>query len=1219
MSFMEIWRRLRAKAGLANRTDDAEAGTIVPPGRRLLHSWYMPAALGGVLVVALVCWALPRRVEKFISADTGHEWQAGNAPVRRQFVWDTPLPIEDLLPNVDGESHLLTPRLADGGTSLYFTLRIDDGPADIYRSRLVDGRWQPAAAVGELNSTHDDIGPALSPDGRWLCFYSNRPGGEGGFDLYLSERQDQVWGTPKSMGPAVNSPADEYDPALHASADRQSLYFASNRGARAQAPRTTVVEPNPSEPSKPASSWSATLRAYERAPGFDLYVSRRPSSDSNWEAPAPLAGLNLPDANEGSPFIAPSGNWLYFASDRPARRGEKRNLDLYRARLIDDRFGPVENLGPVVNTPATETEPALSSEGQTLVFSSNREGSDVVYRSQAQEVIVEHTWDSARWHAFTGIWRSALLLALLAAAAAAMLWYAYRWVAEKASAARFLAASLAFHGLLVLLMWKTPLGLAVVKIVEEIKTNAEALQMFDDNLHQSHTAGTEAYEKVADLKSLDRVDEPEALRQIKELPNIPVPAENRNLVPTVPVQVARALPANRVLFVPPPEQPLIRQPSELKRQSLPPVQLAAVDPQPMELPEAAPAPAEAPVANKPLEVARDAAPAPAPALEIPRRAPDLRAARLPIAELDLVEQPEAPEMKGPETAPNTALRGPLPQKNPATEDLTSIELAAAVAKPTEDVPLLAAATPLARNEPTEVAPVAQPAGVKPTPLPPRLMPRPEGLPDKPVELPVEAPSPRTEQDRDKKPAQVARAEQASKLPEQAVPAESETAKAPAPVEQPLARETVNVERPDALRVEVDVRVPRELAGSRTTLKPRLIVGTLSDESVEAPPSLSPLANTLTRMPAKATPVAYAEDNVGLRAMFTLRQGDNRRQFIELFGGNEATEAAVNRGLKWLAAHQDPAGSWSLNHFHANCKGKHADCPGAGATKSDVAATGLALLPFLAAGHTTQEGEYRAVVSKGFEWLISRQKPDGQLLADGDAQPMYSHGLASIALCEVFGMTQDEKLKGPAQRALQFIEKAQHAPSGGWRYTPNQSGDTSVVGWQVMALKSGEMAGLSVAPPVLEGARRWLASVESNQPAGGLFGYASPGATPAMTAEGMLCLEFLGVRRNDPRMRAGADYLLKNLPEPNNASSTSYYWYYATQAMYHMQGDYWTTWNEKIRDSVVATQITQGDLAGTWAPRDAWDNSGGRIFATSLRLLMLEVYYRHLPLYQQLDD
>ena len=121
----------------------------------------------------------------------------------------------------------------------------------------------------------------------------------------------------------------------------------------------------------------------------------------------------------------------------------------------------------------------------------------------------------------------------------------------------------------------------------------------------------------------------------------------------------------------------------------------------------------------------------------------------------------------------------------------------------------------------------------------------------------------------------------------------------------------------------------------------------------------------------------------------------------------------------------------------------------------------------------------------------------------------------------------------------------------------------------------------------------------------------------MTAEGLLCLQFMGESRNSPRMRSGADYVLKNLPEANQRN-TSYYWYYATQAMYHMQGEYWDRWNEKTRELLVKTQHKSGANAGTWDAKDNWEKSGGRVYATSIKLLMLEVYYRHLPLYDQLE-
>jgi hypothetical protein len=214
------------------------------------------------------------------------------------------------------------------------------------------------------------------------------------------------------------------------------------------------------------------------------------------------------------------------------------------------------------------------------------------------------------------------------------------------------------------------------------------------------------------------------------------------------------------------------------------------------------------------------------------------------------------------------------------------------------------------------------------------------------------------------------------------------------------------------------------------------------------------------------------------------------------------------------------------------------------------------------------------------------------------------------------MTKDPALRQPAQRALDFIARAQNPTTGGWRYTPGMPGDTSVLGWQVMALKSGELASLTVPPQALEGAKRWLKSVEGNRPTGGQFGYLNATPTPAMTAQGLLCLQLMGTRRSDPRLVAGADFLLRNLPQRN--VDTSYYWYHATQVMYHMQGKYWKAWNERLRDMLVSTQRTQGPMAGTWDPVDAREKTGGRICSTALRLLMLEVYYRHLPLYQQLE-
>ena len=284
----------------------------------------------------------------------------------------------------------------------------------------------------------------------------------------------------------------------------------------------------------------------------------------------------------------------------------------------------------------------------------------------------------------------------------------------------------------------------------------------------------------------------------------------------------------------------------------------------------------------------------------------------------------------------------------------------------------------------------------------------------------------------------------------------------------------------------------------------------------------------------------------------------------------------------------------------------------------TAGTGLGVLPFLAAGYThNHDSKYKLVVDKAIKRLIEHQQESGELTSKGDAQRMYSHGIAAIALCEAYGMSQDETLKPHAQKALDFIVAAQHKATGGWRYNPNDAADTSVVGWQMMALKSGEMAGLSVPKACYDLVGKWLRKVGNKKGAGGVFGYQNTNPTPAMTAEGLLCLQFMGTERENPRIRAGADYVLRSLPKTKQPL-TSYYWYYATQAMYHMQGSYWETWNAHTSELLISTQQMTGNNAGTWNPIDNWEKSGGRVYATSLKLLMLEVYYRHLPLYEELE-
>jgi hypothetical protein len=331
-------------------------------------------------------------------------------------------------------------------------------------------------------------------------------------------------------------------------------------------------------------------------------------------------------------------------------------------------------------------------------------------------------------------------------------------------------------------------------------------------------------------------------------------------------------------------------------------------------------------------------------------------------------------------------------------------------------------------------------------------------------------------------------------------------------------------------------------------------------------------------------------------------------------GSRRQQRAVTAALIWLAKHQDYDGFWSLADFARQCKPGDKTCTGRSEILADSGATAMGLLPFLAAGQTHKSpGPYQENIRKGIAWLIRHQQPDGNL-AQGAQQMMYSHGLATIALAEAYGMTGDGNVGRAAQGAVNFILNAQNA-DGGWRYNPKDPGDTSVVGWQLMALKSAHMAGLDVGGSVYSGTSKWLDSVSVHD--GTEYAY-QPGQAPApaMTSVGLLCRQYLGAKRDNPMLTGGMNYLLNHLPD--EGFPNIYYWYYATQVMHNMYGTEWDTWNHKMRRILVDTQERKSDECanGSWAPeKDVWGRRGGRLMQTSLSCLTLEVYYRYLPLFK----
>jgi hypothetical protein len=349
----------------------------------------------------------------------------------------------------------------------------------------------------------------------------------------------------------------------------------------------------------------------------------------------------------------------------------------------------------------------------------------------------------------------------------------------------------------------------------------------------------------------------------------------------------------------------------------------------------------------------------------------------------------------------------------------------------------------------------------------------------------------------------------------------------------------------------------------------------------------------------------------LRGGLSSRTGLMKDALLKAYGGTEETERAVALGLEWLKRQQTSDGSWSL-------AGPYSE---GGVNENRPAATAMALLAFMGAGNTHQGGNYQSNVARGLEYLLSIQDEDGYFAAKATGiQRTYSQAQASIAVCELYGMTGDEALRVPAQRAVRWALDAQ-GELGGWRYQPRDDGDTSVTGWYVMALISARMAGLDVDSDALERVHRFLDSVQRKpgqrgpNPDGEQYAYLPSGqAKDSMTAEGILCRMYLGWKTTDPRITKGCDYLAGRPISSELSQRDYYYWYYATNSLHHAGGKAWRRWNDVMREVLPSIQIQTGRDRGSWPPQgDPHGDAGGRLYSTVMAVLCLEAYYRHMPL------
>lgn len=356
--------------------------------------------------------------------------------------------------------------------------------------------------------------------------------------------------------------------------------------------------------------------------------------------------------------------------------------------------------------------------------------------------------------------------------------------------------------------------------------------------------------------------------------------------------------------------------------------------------------------------------------------------------------------------------------------------------------------------------------------------------------------------------------------------------------------------------------------------------------------------------------------------------ESKKALLDFYGGTEESEAAVMRGLKWFAAHQQPDGSWPLNEYDTDIAG--CDCREEfeeGVDKCDVAGTAFGVLSFLGAGVThnrapsspAELATYKDAVEKGLVYLArkqtrSRDDKDGYL-----GGGMYAHALGTIAFCEAYGLSGDSRLKINAQLALKYLLNAQHS-EGGWRYSPKQPGDMSVTGWVFLAIRSAQLTGIDVQKLPLTRAGRFVETCAVGPEEVKLSRYAyMPGQEEklALSAAGLLTQQYLGWRKDEPDLVAGAEYIMQHLPPENDSKLGSiYYYYYATQVLHHMEGPNFDLWNHRMREHLIRTQEKKGHKAGSWNPNGTDQGKrGGRLYATAMAIFTLQVYYRHLPMYR----
>lgn len=1082
----------------------------------------------------------------------------------RYAVWDEPTPLS---PTVNSEDSEQRPAISPDGLYLVFAAGQPGLNRDLYVSELIDGEPEPPRPLSLLNSPADEIAPAFAGDR--LYFASDRAGGEGGFDLYESRYRNGAFDLPERLEGGINSAADDCDPS--GVPGSRSIAFASNRERG-------------------------------RRTDHDLYLATPLPVPGNPDETAwrvvPIDPVNSP-FDEREPALTADGVTLLFASDREDAIG---GFDLYRSIRDRGTFLPAEPLAGV-NTPRSERGPMPSSDGFTLLFASDL-GSDLadsrfdLFRARSMELF-RVPGKPIGWVDLL-ILLGLLLVALLA-------WLAKRWESLDILYKCFLVA-LILH---LLLLWyfqrvvvegdevNLPGRDALFKVsIAHARSDASANQEFGGQLESQRTA----VEAATPDRHTTRVEaSAPSAAPARALSRSSRPADSSPGRARAEAAPGRTESTTEVTYQ--------DQGQAMERIAGQKSELALDTPASRAVPKRT-------VSSRPERAAvalmqsaatghRDLGPA-RPSLERAERR-DL-AADLPSRDGSTGSAPA----ERPDRAAELA-------GGPSLEDTETIEVLTGDASDSQGSsadpqPSLAMSSPASRNgaTPGEYRSMYQgdldqelsskialdgPAAAADLPLPAA-----DGGGDA-----ADAPSREAWQS---EPSRQESGAPGLALDDREEPATSGSAQASGAAS--LAGDSLALLTPTSMGPPGRSSQP---GGGPSRMQFNVSPGLPT-------PTVSPMKE-LARMEAPE-PVAMTPKKLE-HTPYKNRFGPEKERAIELHGGSEETERAVAMGLEYLAGRQNEMGFWGSRDDYEDkygyvCIGKSALC----------------LLAFLGAGHTPESNtRYSEVTEKAIGFLLDIQDDDTGHFGWTSA---YSHAIATYALAECYAITRDDSMRRPIERGVAEIVRRQYRGrdprrAGGWGYF-NPEGNhfdnwprVSVTAWQLMALESARLGGLSVEDAVFSRAAGFVKNAFDERY--GYFRYnhdpsrlnSNYSTLPASTPAALFVLSFLGEEITSNEYRRPREYVLDRRPVEYrkrserefvlNARGNLYFWYYGSLAMFRVGGRSWEQWNEAMKETLLPSQARDG----SWRPISyyadrAQDTNRDRCYTTAMCVLSLEVYYRY---------